>query len=204
MKNIASVLFALAHLARGQNTPVSAPAAVPSQVSLPSEDLSTFCSRNASNLAILNGESPQGGCVQSIVQGAIPNVANMVSTLITSPENGARIQAGVNFNVLIDSVNLDIVGRSGFLSSPQVLNARGIIQGTRFLTVQNIGGGQIPPPASGFEQFLEVRGNQATVNRLAAGSYRICTLTASQSGQPVIMPVAQRGGQDDCIRIIVQ
>jgi hypothetical protein len=35
------------------------------------------------------------------------------------------------------------------------------------------------------------------------GQYRICTLSGSFSHQPVIMPVAQRGAQDDCIRIRV-
>ncbi|KAH6572497.1 hypothetical protein BASA62_003324 [Batrachochytrium salamandrivorans] len=40
---------------------------------------------------------------------------------------------------------------------------------------------------------------QLTIN----GNYRICSITGSDSHQPVIMPVAQRGSQDDCIRVTV-
>ncbi len=35
------------------------------------------------------------------------------------------------------------------------------------------------------------------------GLHRICTMAASSTGQPVVMPVAQRGAQDDCIRVTI-
>ncbi len=39
---------------------------------------------------------------------------------------------------------------------------------------------------------------------LSNGKYRICSITGSNSHQPVIMPVARRGSQDDCIRVNVK
>jgi len=36
------------------------------------------------------------------------------------------------------------------------------------------------------------------------GDYRLCTMTSSFAHQPVLMPVAQRGGQDDCVRFTVE
>lgn len=53
-----------------------------------------------------------------------------------------------------------------------------------------------------------VAGGTLSVNipagKLKDGQYRICSITGTDTHQPVIMPVAQRGSQDDCIRINVQ
>lgn len=38
---------------------------------------------------------------------------------------------------------------------------------------------------------------------LPAGNYRVCTMTSSSNHQPVLMPVAQRGAQDDCQKFVV-
>lgn len=38
---------------------------------------------------------------------------------------------------------------------------------------------------------------------LAAGFYRVCTMNSASNHQPVIMPVAQRGPQDDCTKFTV-
>jgi len=45
---------------------------------------------------------------------------------------------------------------------------------------------------------------QDVANGLPAGLYRCCTMASSFAHTPVIMPVAQRGSQDDCIRFTVQ
>lgn len=41
------------------------------------------------------------------------------------------------------------------------------------------------------------------VGGLGAGSYRACTMSSSSNHAPVIMPVAQRGAQDDCTKFTV-
>jgi hypothetical protein len=38
---------------------------------------------------------------------------------------------------------------------------------------------------------------------LPAGNYRVCSMTSSSNHQPVLMPVAQRGAQDDCQKFTV-
>ncbi len=64
-------------------------------------------------------------------------------------------------------------------------------------------------PSSLFFKGINDAGNgkgllQATVaGGLPAGNYRVCTLTSSSNHQPVIMPVAQRGSQDDCQKFVV-
>ncbi|KAK3301690.1 uncharacterized protein B0T15DRAFT_544364 [Chaetomium strumarium] len=38
---------------------------------------------------------------------------------------------------------------------------------------------------------------------LPEGAYRVCTMVAARNHQPVAMPVAQRGAQDDCMKFEV-
>jgi hypothetical protein len=40
-------------------------------------------------------------------------------------------------------------------------------------------------------------------NKLKRGAYRVCIMVAAATFQPVVMPIAQRGPQDDCIRFKV-
>lgn len=38
---------------------------------------------------------------------------------------------------------------------------------------------------------------------LPAGFYRVCTMSSASNHQPVLMPVAKRGAQDDCSKFTV-
>lgn len=38
---------------------------------------------------------------------------------------------------------------------------------------------------------------------LPAGNYRVCTMSSASNHQPVLMPVAQRGAQDDCTKFTI-
>lgn len=38
---------------------------------------------------------------------------------------------------------------------------------------------------------------------LKKGAYRVCTMIAARNHQPVMMPVAKRGPQDDCNKFTV-
>ncbi|KAJ3198927.1 hypothetical protein HDU67_003222 [Dinochytrium kinnereticum] len=142
----------------------------------------------------------------------------MVSTIIIEPQNGATLKANQPFTVSIRNANID----TGFFDdpnqkyyqTPQTLNGQGIIEGHQHITVQNIGNGNQPPNASVFAFFKglnapDVNGvltNTFTPanNNFPPGNYRICSITGTFGHQPVIMPVAQRGSQDDCIRIKVE
>ncbi|CAG8518834.1 6005_t:CDS:2 [Acaulospora colombiana] len=188
-----------------------------STLSPPSNDLNNNICQN-SNLPPTNGQQNKGGSCSTTIQGQIPNVQNMVSTLIISPQNGQTIPANQAFNVTTMTQNLDL----GFFDNPdtqyylfpQSLNAQGQIFGHQHVTIQQLNGNAPPNPQT-FAFFkglndpsnsgvLSVAVASSTGAGLPAGNYRICTMTGTFSHQPVIMPVAQRGAQDDCIRINVQ
>jgi len=151
-------------------------------------------------------------CV-SLEIGEIPDVNHMVSALIIEPRNNQRIKRNKNFTVTMKVDNL----LAGFFSDaandyyqiPQTLNKNGKIQGHSHITIQQLDGNTVPDPTvfaffKGLNDPL-TNGNELSVvvaNGLAKpGLYRICTMNAANSHQPVVMPVAQRGAQDDCIRI---
>ena len=75
------------------------------------------------------------------------------------------------------------------------------------MVIQRLTGTSQPLDARVFEFFkgLEHQPDQngeltTTVDNLPVGEYRLCTLTGAESHQPVVMPVARRGAQNDCIR----
>lgn len=67
------------------------------------------------------------------------------------------------------------------------------------------------PKADAFVAFQGIndRGNgngllSVTVTAgLPAGFYRVCTMNSASNHQPVLMPIAQRGAQDDCTKFTV-
>jgi hypothetical protein len=144
----------------------------------------------------------------------------MVSTLIVQPANGATLSSDQDIVVEIDIQNMDLgfFSDSGiqylqYYTSGQQLNGQGIIQGHQHITVQNLNGGNAALDANGPAFFKEVNdelngGNtlSATIpaGELGSGEFRICSITGTFTHQPVLMPVAQRGSQDDCIRITIE
>ena len=81
------------------------------------------------------------------------------------------------------------------------------------VTVQDIGDlkSLTPPDPTKFAFFkgIDDDGNkkgllQAVITGgLPTGTYRVCTMIAARNHQPVNMPVAQRGAQDDCTKFKV-
>lgn len=109
-------------------------------------------------------------------------------------------------------VHLD--AQATYYSAPQQLDRdTGRIVGHTHVTVQKIDDGSgRPPNAAAFDFFKGI--NNAPDNDgilsadvaggLAPGKYRVCTMSSSSNHQPVLMPVAQRGAQDDCQRFTVR
>ena len=92
---------------------------------------------------------------------------------------------------------------------------KGKVVGHTHLTVQDLGRTLTPkkpldPTKFAFFKGINDAGDgkgglSATVTGgLPAGNYRVCTLGSSSNHQPVLMPVAQRGAQDDCQKFVVQ
>ena len=149
--------------------------------------------------------------------GDIPGTGNMVASIITNPAPGDDLTPNQDFNVEFTVANLN----AGFFTNPDVTYYtspqqldNGNIVGHVHVTIQTLGDNLTPqeaPDASTFVFFKGVDDNgdgnghlSATVTGgLPAGSYRVCLMTAAMNHQPVLMPVAQRGAQDDCTKYTV-
>lgn len=115
-----------------------------------------------------------------------------------------RILASSNINPL-DPANT-------YYAAPQQLKG-GKVVGHTHITIQKLDAlnTKQAPAADVFEFFKGIndpgdgKGNLEAVvtDGLPAGIYRICTLSSASNHQPVIMPIAQRGAQDDCTKFTV-
>jgi len=150
--------------------------------------------------------------------GDIPAKNKMISSIILFPPNNGQVQEGQDFNISVQVNGLQAGAFTNavatYYAAPQTLNGQGNIIGHTHVTVQDLGKSlnpQTPPDPTQFAFFKGINdaGNgkgllQAVVaGGLPAGNFRVCTLTSASNHQPVIMPVAQRGSQDDCSKFTV-
>jgi transcription initiation factor TFIID subunit 15 len=149
--------------------------------------------------------------------GDIPSTANMISAIITSPGPGEDLAANTDFTISVQVQGL-VAGTFTnpdltYYAAPQQLQG-GQIVGHTHVTVQDLNGDiatTTPPNPDDFVFFKGINdagnGNgllsAAVAGGLAAGTYRVCSMTSSSNHQPVLMPVAQRGAQDDCQKFTV-
>lgn len=146
--------------------------------------------------------------------GEIPSRSNMITTLITFPQPGDAINEFEDFTITLQTNNLAAGAFTNpevtYYTSPQALDGGGDVIGHCHVTVQEIGDlrSTTPPNPENFAFFTGVNdvgdgqgGLSASVpGGLPAGVYRVCTMVSAANHQPVLMPVAQRGAQDDCVR----
>ncbi|EOO02580.1 putative ribosomal protein s17 protein [Phaeoacremonium minimum UCRPA7] len=142
----------------------------------------------------------------------------MISTIILFPSNDQTIESGKDFTIQVQVNGLQAGSftnaQATYYSAPQALNGGGNVIGHTHVTVQDLGNSlnpKTPPDPTQFAFFKGINdagnGNGLltadVVGGLPEGNYRICTLTSASNHQPVIMPVAQRGSQDDCTKFVV-
>lgn len=161
---------------------------------------------------ITNGQQVTTGSCNGIPMGRIPAVSNMISAIITNPQSGSQVPSDQTFNISVQTMNLNagnfVNPTTNYYTAPQDLDDAGNIIGHCHVTVQDIGtlDSTTPPDPTTFAFFkgIDDAGNgqgllQAVIEGgLPSGTYRVCTMIAAQNHQPVAMPVAQRGAQDDC------
>ncbi|KAK3695493.1 hypothetical protein B0T22DRAFT_108770 [Podospora appendiculata] len=162
---------------------------------------------------LTNGLQLKTGSCNGIPMGDIPATTNMVSTVITNPKNNDVITAQKTFDITVSVKGMQLGAftnaTSTYYSAPQALNGGGQIIGHTHVTVQNTGNTLQPTTPLDPVQFVFFKGIndagdgngnlKATVTGgLPAGNYRVCTITSAANHQPVVMPVAQRGAQEDC------
>jgi hypothetical protein len=150
--------------------------------------------------------------------GKIPSTSNMISAIITSPKPAENIAASTTFTISVQMKGLTAGSftnaQATYYSAPQNLAGNGQIIGHTHVTVQDLGNSLQPSTPPDPVQFAFFKGINdagdgkgllsATVpGGLPAGNYRVCSMTSSSNHQPVLMPVAQRGAQDDCQKFTV-
>ncbi|KAH8672141.1 hypothetical protein BGZ60DRAFT_469528 [Tricladium varicosporioides] len=172
-----------------------------------------FCSGQT----ITNGQQLTAGSCNGIPMGKIPASKNMISAMITNPQIGDKIPADTTFNISVQTAHLNagffVNPTTNYYTAPQDLDNKGDIIGHCHVTVQDIGAlrSTTPPDPTTFAFFkgIDDAGNgkgllQAVItDGLPVGVYRVCTMIAARNHQPVNMPVAQRGAQDDCTKFEV-
>ncbi|KAI0476186.1 hypothetical protein GGR56DRAFT_458962 [Xylariaceae sp. FL0804] len=173
-----------------------------------------FCSGKT----LTNGLQNTDGSCNGITMGNIPSQNTMVSTVITNPQNGATLQSDQTFNIELAVSNLQAGvftnAKDSYYSAPQDLNDQGQIIGHAHVVAQETGGSQNPTTPLDATQFAFFKGIDTAANDqgvlsaevlggLPAGNYRVCSMASAANHQPVVMPVAQRGAQDDCVRFSV-
>ncbi|KAH6894742.1 hypothetical protein B0T10DRAFT_590476 [Thelonectria olida] len=166
---------------------------------------------------ITNGMQITSGSCNGIPMGKIPATQNMISAIITNPKPGDKLNSGDTFNISVQTSHLNaghfVNPTTNYYTAPQDLDANGDVIGHCHVTIQDIGSlrSTTPPDPTTFAFFkgIDDAGNgqgllQAQVDGgLPPGTYRACTMIAAQNHQPVNMPVAQRGAQDDCTKFEV-
>ncbi|KAK0729915.1 hypothetical protein B0H67DRAFT_476406 [Lasiosphaeris hirsuta] len=168
-----------------------------------------FCSGET----LTNGLQNRDGSCNGIPMGKIPSVDKMVSTVILNPKNGDNLDVGTTFTIQLNVANVQLGAftnaTSTYYSAPQDLNGGGTIIGHTHVTVQDTGNSLNPQQPLDAKQFVFFKGiNDAgngqgllstdVTGGLPAGNYRLCTMSSASNHQPVLMPVAQRGSQEDC------
>lgn len=169
-----------------------------------------------SGKTLTDGQMKEDGSCNPTPMGDIPSTDNMISTVITYPLPGDTVPANKDFTVSIQTHNLATGYFTNplatYYSAPQSLDDTGKVRGHSHLVIQDIGclRTTTPPPPTDFVFFAGVNDKSEdgvlsaqVEGGLPAGAYRLCTLVAAANHQPVLMPVPQRGSQDDCVRFEV-
>jgi transcription initiation factor TFIID subunit 15 len=149
--------------------------------------------------------------------GDIPASNKMISAVFQSPTNDQDFtpNSAITFSVKIANLQAGSFTNpdNTYYAAPQALQG-GVVVGHTHISVQDLGGSANPANAPDAETFAFFKGvNDAGDGNgllsadlaagLPAGTYRVCSMTSASNHQPVVMPVAQRGPQDDCVRFTV-
>ncbi|KGQ07314.1 hypothetical protein BBAD15_g7368 [Beauveria bassiana D1-5] len=167
---------------------------------------------------LTNGAQVRQGSCNGIVMGNIPAVEKMVSSVFVQPQNGDNLPPKQEFDIQVQMANFApgtfTNATSNYYSAPQDTNGQGFIIGHTHVTVQDTGRGLNPQQPLNPQEFVFFKGiNDAgngqgllsakVAGGLPPGNYRLCSMASAANHQPVLMPIAQRGAQDDCVRFTV-
>jgi len=160
---------------------------------------------------ITNGKQVQGGSCNPTPMGDIPSADNMPSCKFEFPPNNGNVDANTAFTIALNTQKMQTGSFTNaantYYAAPQQLNGGGQIIGHNHVVVEQIQSLDSTQPTNprvfAFFKGLNAVANNGQLtadvtNGLAAGSYRVCSITSASNHQSVAMPVAQRGAVDDC------
>ncbi|KAK5661802.1 hypothetical protein OQA88_9904 [Cercophora sp. LCS_1] len=165
---------------------------------------------------LTNGKQLASGSCNGIPMGRIPAAKNMISAIITKPQPGDRLVANTTFEIVVQTRNLHAGFQTNpaaaYYTAPQDLDDNGLVLGHCHVVVERLESLRttVAPDPTQFVFFKGINDKddggvlraQVTAG-LPSGWYRICTMIAASNHQPVVMPMAQRGTQNDCTKFAV-
>lgn len=148
--------------------------------------------------------------------GKIPPAKNMISAIITNPLPDDRLAANTTFEVLIQTRNLHSGVQTNpavsYFTAPQDIDEDGYVLGHCHVVIEELGSLRTLIAPDTLEVCL-FPGHQRCGRRRAAsdgshwraadGPLSRLHHVAAGNHQPVVTPLAQRGGQNDCARFAV-
>ncbi|RYO74239.1 hypothetical protein DL764_010921 [Monosporascus ibericus] len=167
---------------------------------------------------ITNGIQERGGSCNPIPMGDMPGTDRMITGIVLNPQHNDDLAENTDFDVQVQINNLQAGTFTNpdntYYAAPQQLNNQGQVIGHTHITVQDLGNSLNPTQPPDPTQFVFFKGindqgngqgllSTTVTGGLPPGNYRVCTMTAAANHQPVLMPVAQRGAQDDCQKFTV-
>lgn len=143
----------------------------------------------------------------------------MVSAIFMEPKNGQNTPVNQTFKAQVMIMNLNAGSftnaSSTYYSAPQDLDEHGMVIGHTHITIQDLRDSMNPSQVPDPEKFIsfkaitdEGNGKGLLSTSIDGGiatpsNYRVYTLVAAATHEPVVMPLALRGAQDDCVRFTV-
>ncbi|KAK7625014.1 hypothetical protein IWX48DRAFT_325886 [Phyllosticta citricarpa] len=167
---------------------------------------------------LTNGAQNEAGSCNGIVMGKIPAQSQMVSAIIVSPKPGEDMDANKAFDIKVQTSNLKAGAftnaQTTYYAAPQELDDSGDVVGHVHVVIQDMGGTMTPTNTLDASKFVFFKGiddagngdgllSATVADGLPPGVYRVCSMSSASNHQPVVMPVAQRGSQDDCTKFTV-
>lgn len=148
--------------------------------------------------------------------GAIPSTSNMPSVKFVTPVNLAVVPQNTTFQITLAVRNFAtgyfVNPDTNYFAAPQQLDpTTGLIQGHAHVVIEALESlnQTTPTDPTKFAFFVALNGKADTSGRLYAnvtgglpkGTYKMSTLLAAMNHQPVLLPIAERGGSDDMIYV---
>ncbi|KAJ7314743.1 hypothetical protein DFH08DRAFT_426510 [Mycena albidolilacea] len=196
----------------GQNPPVTGQSAA----DLSKNNFANLCALTLPKVPLTNGLQITTGSCNPIPIGMIPSVDNMPSHKFQSPKNLDTIASGQTFTITLATKGIQLGtftnAQKTYFGNPQKLNAQGQIIGHTHIVMEAIDSlttTKVTNPQNfiffkGVNDKADAQGNVKVdvTGGVKPGVYRMCTIVASQTHQPAIVPIAQHGSLDDCIYVV--